>query len=588
MAEDAVPLRGLHGIFTSGGQLLTLPDEPSTWHPAFVPDHAEKQPAAKRRQMWHRGGRRSLAIQGELYNAANLRREVEAGEALDLGQVLLLAHARWGLDFIRHLEGQYVLTLHDGDRMRLYRDGSGAHQIYYCTPSPDRIAFATRLDALFRLPGVKRRINRRALHEYLRLLEIAAPHTLYEGIRALAPGELLTWSASGIETTRPAAGHPTSSSNPTYAEAEDALDARLRQSIAARLEDANRPAAFLSGGVDSSLLCALAAQVQPTLTAVTVGFDEPNLDETPVARAVAKHLGIRHEVLRFSQQDYVRAFEVFAREAEQPMADPALPPTLLAFEHCRAHYDLALDGSGADEAFGAMPPRHVRVGVEYAALLPAGLRQALAAALRRLPGLEGYAPIFAFAHPAELMLRWHGFTQREIEALCGEPVDFDHTLFYQTFARFPRHAHFERYSALMDAMTCDRLHHASDITGLKVRYPYWAPEVDGYVRALPMDYRYQPGEPKRLMRNLLARYVPREIWDTPKHGFDVPLQRFLAAEDFRLVRRYLLEADWRRWQTLAPEGVASYARRFMAGDGSLTFRVWALAVLAAWLEGHAP
>jgi asparagine synthase (glutamine-hydrolysing) len=210
----------------------------------------------------------------------------------------------------------------------------------------------------------------------------------------------------------------------------------------------------------------------------------------------------------------------------------------------------------------------------------------LAAALKRLHWLEGYAPIFAFEHPAELVLRWHGFPRQEVEALCGEPVDFGHTLFYQTFARFPRNAHFERYSALMDALTCDRLHHASAITGFKLRYPYWDPTVDGYVRALPVDYRYLPGQHKRLLRSLLGRYVPREIWNVPKHGFDFPLQRFLAAEDFRLVRRYLLEADWRRWQILAPEGVAGYARRFMAGEPGLTFRVWALVVLAAWLEGH--
>lgn len=534
------------------------------------------QPAANRCVLFH----------GELYNAATLRRQLDVADDVPLGQLLLTAFDRWSMECIARLDGQFVLALRDGDRLHLYRDGSGARNLYYSTQDPVRLAFATRLDTLFRLPGVERQLDRRALHEYLRLLEIAAPNTLYEGIKALEAGQLLTWSAAGISTTRPAIDQPAPRAVPSCEEAADALEELLRRSVAARLADAAQPAAFLSGGVDSSLLCALAVRASPELTAVTVGFDNPRLDETPVAQAVARHLGLRHEVLRFARQDFIRAFEAFARGAEQPMADPAIAPTLLAFGHCRDHYDVALDGSGADESFGAMPPRHVRVAVEYADRLPPGLRRTIVGTLRRLPGLNGYVPIFDFEHPAELALRWHGFTRPEIQSLCGEPVSFEHTLFYRTYARFPRHAHYERYSALMDALTCDRLHHAAAITGLTVRYPYWDRMVDGYVRALPQDYRYRSSEPKRLLRSLLARHVPREIWDIPKHGFDFPLLEFLQAEDFLLVRRYVSRDFWAGRDVLAPERVEGYARRFMAGEHRLVFRVWALAVLAAWLEAH--
>jgi asparagine synthase (glutamine-hydrolysing) len=110
--------------------------------------------------------------------------------------------------------------------------------------------------------------------------------------------------------------------------------------------------------------------------------------------------------------------------------------------------------------------------------------------------------------------------------------------------------------------------------------------VDEYVRALPLDYRQRPDEAKRLLRALLARHVPREIWDVPKHGFDFPLLEFLQAEDFLLVRRYLARDSWDGLGLLAPERVEDYARRFMAGEHRLVFRVWALAVLAAWLEAH--
>jgi asparagine synthase (glutamine-hydrolysing) len=184
------------------------------------------------------------------------------------------------------------------------------------------------------------------------------------------------------------------------------------------------------------------------------------------------------------------------------------------------------------------------------------------------------------------MIRWHGFSQAEIETLCGKPVSLEHTHFYQTFARFPRSAHFERSTALLDAMPGDRLHQAAAISGLRVRYPFWDISVDRFIRSLPPDYRYQPTEPKRILRSLLARHVPRNLWDIPKHGFDFPLVEFLRAEDFQLVRCYLLQGHWEKWQILAPARVAEYGHRFMAGETRLMFRVWALVVLAVWLESH--
>jgi asparagine synthase (glutamine-hydrolysing) len=366
------------------------------------------------------------------------------------------------------------------------------------------------------------------------------------------------------------------------------VEEQLRLAVERRLADAQRPATFLSGGVDSSLICALAAPSQPKITALTVGFEGDRYDETPVAARVAKHLGLDHVVWRYGQADYLQAFAEFQRGAEQPVADPAVPPTLLAFRDCRQRFDVVLDGSGADEAAGLAPPRHARIATQYAARLPHGLRRRLAGSLRRLPILAGYAPVFDFEHPAELAIRWRGFRSAEIEALCGEPVCLAHTRFYRTFDAFPRHAHFQRHSALLDAMPGDRLHQGALQTGLTLRFPFWDRTADAYIRALPVDWRYRPGAPKRILRAILARHVPSTIWDLPKHGFDFPLQGLLQSEGYALVRRYLDPDLWRPWQVLPAGAVAAYARRYMAGEGELAFRVWTLAVLAAWLETHAP
>ncbi len=268
------------------------------------------------------------------------------------------------------------------------------------------------------------------------------------------------------------------------------------------------------------------------------------------------------------------------------MADPAALATLLAFEYCRSRFDTIIDGTGADEAVGIMPPRHVRLAVGCASLLPPGVRSRLAPLIRAVPSLSGYTPVVDFEHPADTMIRWHGFTRPEIEELCGEPVSFAQTHFYRTFDRYPRHAHFERYSALINAMPCERLNQALLISGMPVRFPFCDAEADRFIRQLRTDHRYLPGEPKRILRALLARYVPPQIWDSPKHGFNFPLREFLVAEDFLLVRRYLNVDRWRRAGVLSPDTVQRHARQFIAGDQGLTFRIWALVVLSAWLEKH--
>ena len=247
---------------------------------------------------------------------------------------------------------------------------------------------------------------------------------------------------------------------------------------------------------------------------------------------------------------------------------------------------MVLDGTGADEAVGMMPPRHVRVAVGHASRLPLAVRLRAARMLRAMPGLAGLAPLLDFEHPADTMSRWHGFTRLEIEQLCDEPVSLEHTQFFRTFQRYPRQAHFERYSALLNAMTCDRLNQALVISGACVRFPFWDAETDRYIRQLRTDFRYLPGQPKRILRSLLTRYVPTELWDLPKHGFNFPLREFLAADNFQLVRRHLAPEIWRAHGVLKVQQTQQLARQFMAGDERVTFRVWALVVLGAWLEEH--
>lgn len=372
----------------------------------------------------------------------------------------------------------------------------------------------------------------------------------------------------------------------SFSEAVDKLDVHLRHSVEVRLAGASRPAVFLSGGVDSSLLCAIAAGHRADTTAITVGFDVAPYDEAPVAQRVASHLGLGHQVWRFSRPDYLSAFKHLSQRAEQPAADPATPATVLAFTRCRDLFDAVLDGTGADDAVGVMPPRHVRLAVAYGSRVPRPFRGQLVRLMRALPVLSSYTPLLDFEHPADTMIRWGGFTRKEIERLCEEPVSFADTTFYKTFERHRRDTHYARYTALYNAMPFERLTQATIVSGLLVRYPFYGRDTDRFLRQLPAEFLHLHDRPKRILRELLARYIPRQIWDLPKHGFDFPLAAFLEGDGFALVRTYLDAARWRRSGLLRGDLVWRYASDFIAGDHRLTFRVWTLVVLGAWLEHH--
>jgi len=596
---------------------------------------------------------------GFLHGRARLARDL-AMPTTDATALLGAAFERWPRDWPQRITGHWVCARWcpgDGD-LTLWRESSGLFSLYWAWADGARYV-ATDLgplaDALGVCPGGH------GLHEYLHLLDIAPPQTIYPQIMAVPAGEALTWPAmaahphslsdgaqrtdkasvspkqvwglAAMRTARqrsvwcfsalgrgmishgeiggrhafpspptpltPAAERAAGPACPTFApnketggrvrlachdedQALTVIEARLSEAVATSLEDLKRPAAFLSSGVDSTLLCALAARHRSDLTVVTVGLEEA--DEAPRAVRIAQYLGLRHEVWRYRRSALLHAFEEWVANAPQPMADPATPVTLLAFRDAVARFDGVLDGTGADELMGAMPPRHWRLAVQWLSLMPAPLRHRMTVLARRLPG--GYAPMFEFDHPAEVLRRWKGFTAHEIAQLFGAPVDLEQTLFYRVFRRYKRSAHFVRYSALLEAMPCDRLGHAMQITGLDVRLPYWTPIVRDMLRCLPAALRWRRDSPKHLLRALLARYVPAALWDGPKRGFDFPLRSFLRDEDFHLLRRYLLDAAPGKDCAIYNPQVDDLVKRFKTGDSTAVFRIWALIVLSAWSMHH--
>jgi asparagine synthase (glutamine-hydrolysing) len=483
------------------------------------------------------------------------------------------------------LDGHYALVAHDetGHRLVLARDPAGSVSLFWHQDRTGCIRFATRLDALLdTLPEVPA-LSTSGLDEYLRFLDIAAPNTIYDGVHALEAGQAIEFGPSGARTLK-AAGAPIPVPD-VYADACDEVETRLCDAISRRLVDSTSAAAFLSGGIDSALLCALARHRGQHIEAFTVGFDAPDLDESPTAARIARHLGIRHHVLRPDADALAATFERAHALAEQPYCDPAGMPTRLAFEACAGHADCVLDGTGAEALPGEMPPRWRRVAHDWVAPWPPGLRRMTATALRTLPGIAGYARLFAFEAPQDLFIRWHGFSIEDIARLTGHVPDLSGTHFYRSYTELRNVSPLKRQSVLQGlALPDDRIRQAALATGLRVEQPFAAPDVSQLLQALPEDWCWQPDRPKRLLRDLLARHVPEAIWNTPKRGFNIDLVGILRSHDHRLVREYLCDATDLARLPLDTGEVVRWRDRFIAGDDSAAHRVWGLLNLSAWLS----
>lgn len=524
-----------------------------------------------------------IHLAGEVHGLDALRRQL--GLRSDASDVATLASAwqRWGPAAVQRLNGVFALAVEGNAGLALYRDPSSLSSLYFCRCADGSTAFATRVQDVVSQPGVCDRLSDDALHEFLRMGDVAAPRTLYRDILAVEPGRVVDADGNGVEL--PAALESTDGGQ-SFEEAVGELERRLLASVALRLDGSRRPGAFLSGGIDSSLLAVQARVAGWSPITWTVGFAGMPVDEGAAAAAVARHLGLAHHVLSFDATAWRAGVQRFAAAADQPTADPASVATMLSFDACREQHDVVLDGTGADESVGHWPPRHIRVAVAIASRIPRHLRRWLGQAVAGLPALARYAPILAFDHAAELSIRWNGFREHEIESLCGKRPDLSGTRFYRAFDRFPRHAHFERESALLDAMPCERLNQALQASPLDLRFPFTDPAVDGYLRGLPVALRASPHQPKRILRAVLARHLPEGLWNRPKNGFDFPLHRFLTADGGAWAERALDPTRWARRGWRGAEVLTGLARDWKAGNERQAFRVYQLVMLDHWLEHH--
>lgn len=553
-----------------------------------------------RQPMTAANGRLAMVYNGEIYNFTPLRRELEAaGHAFATRsdtEVLLTGYLHWGESVVEKLDGMFAFAIHDlGDgSVFIARDRLGIKPLFWGEHGGGLVVAST-LAPIFALTAFPKQLDAEGLRDYLSFQTPLAPHTLVRGIRALPPGACLHWRAGAANAPRqwwtiP----PPSEAAPATEELLAETDQLLAQAVRGQLVADVPLGAFLSGGIDSSLVVHYMAQAGARpLKTFSVRFAEAGFDESPAALAVAQRYGTEHHVLDAPRLNADTLATALA-DLDQPLADPAYVPTWALSQLTRRHVTVALSGDGGDELFGgysrfldtadlhpdSTAKRALRA-LRARGLAPAGLtRRALAGPelllYRRVelgdyPGsrkdLRRYlAPeTAAAAHPEHSMLAW-----RELVERFG---------FYDRGALM--RADLWTYLSENCLAKTDR---ASMAHGLEVRVPLLANAVQDRMLRLPAAVHFDAGGGKALLRALARRHLPEAVWNRAKHGFSVPLRANFAGPWHDWGEAQVAAAGVRApWLDAA--AIAALWRQARQGRGNLRL-LYTFVVLLAWLERH--
>ncbi len=571
-------------------------------------------------------GRFVLTMNGEIYNFRELRSEVEAAGPIawrghsDI-EVFVETIARFGVEAaLRRACGMFAFGLWDRQTRVLYlaRDRLGEKPLYYCALGRG-LAFASELTALERTQGLSSELSAGALAAYFRLGYVPAPMSILTDVRKLEPGMLLTWRAGGAPVLShywrlaEAVANGQGDRLADESEAVDALDAVLRHAVARQMISDVPLGAFLSGGIDSSLVTAIMqSQSSSPVKTFTLGFDSVEFNEAEHARTVAAHIGTDHTEYRVTIADAQALAPRMGEIYDEPFADSSQIPTFMISRLARPEVKVCLTGDGGDEMFGGYV-RYPGVIRMWNAMRRFPGRSLAGAALEAmpLPVIERamgwldplarrYASRGALAPSVRRAGRWlrAGTCEALFEATMAiwpEPSVLlgrsaaDMGQIRPDAPAFDNAVEPMLWRDAVDYLPGDilcKVDRAAMAHGLETRVPLLDQDVVAFAWRAPPSMKVRGGETKWLLRRLLARYVPPELTERPKVGFTVPLHEWLTGGLSSWARDLLDPVRLRRQGVLDPEPVEKAWRRLNQGDSGVGSRVWSVLMFQSWMAAR--
>jgi asparagine synthase (glutamine-hydrolysing) len=581
--------------------------------------------------MMSASGRYVLSFNGEIYNFMRLRKQLEAGAYPYKGhsdtEVILAAAEQLGArDAIARLEGMFAIALWDRQNglLTLARDRVGKKPLYYGWCG-DTFLFGSELKALRKHPDFDATLDRNALGQYLQYGWVSQPNSIYRRISKLPPGSLIEipvegsarsqqphvfWSARKVLEEGQAKRFRGS-----YNEALDGLDAILHDTVADRMVADVDVGALLSGGIDSSMVVALMQRAadRPVKT-FSIGFWEEKYNEAHYAASVAEYLGTEHHELYITAEQALDVVDSLPVIYDEPFADSSQIPTYLVCKLAHEQVKVVLTGDGGDEQFAGY--RRYKNCLKHwrdASRVPAGTG-ALLASVTRFMGERAWA--YANGSGEETVPRWTRRIGKISQRSCNWRARSPQEILANKFNRCLPADRFVAGAAdpqtpLMDAScwaeTDDplfaMLHYdyigylpddilvkvdrASMAVGLESRSPLLDYRVLEFAWSMPRDYLFDGRNGKLVLRDLLMRYVPRELVDRPKRGFSVPVKEWLVGPLREWVEALISEQALREQGVFDVDAVRQAWQQHLRGWANHSELMWAILMFQIWWRSQA-
>ncbi|MCG6154724.1 asparagine synthase (glutamine-hydrolyzing) [Rubinisphaera margarita] len=577
--------------------------------------------ACGQQPMWNEDESVGVIFNGEIYNYRELRETLlSQGHRFHSDsdtEVLVHLYEEHGTAMVHHLRGMFVFAIWDRPRSRvmLARDRFGQKPLVY-RQEAGRLLFASEMKAILQLPGVPREVDPESLNHYLTWQYVPAPRSILKGFNKLLPGHLAVWSNDDLSVEQ--YWSPLSMRDPaperqvlrdsyrkfTPEQAQQKLKETLSEAVRLRLRSDVPLGAFLSGGIDSTLITGLMQrELDRPVETFSIGFDVPDFDERSYARMAAKHLGTNHHE-KVVSPSAVDSLPSLVWQYEEPFADNSAIPTMALCQFTREAVTVALTGDGGDELFmGYDRYRAVQLGERLDAL-PLPLRMLIKNPLwRKMPAsirqksftrrLKRFLTTAAL-DPRRRYMTWICYfdPQRRNALYSGDfasslpgatPEDWMDQLYDLTepIDLVSQTAGVDQISYLPnDILT--KVDIASMSVGLECRSPFLDQHVADLACALPVDFKLQGRTGKRILRETFGDLIPEPILQRAKMGFGVPVDHWFREELKPLLYDILLSQRAIDRGYFNEQGIRNLVEQHVSGQFDHSTRLWSLLVLEVW------
>ena len=553
-----------------------------------------------------------VVMNGEIYNHVELRDDLRArGHRFRTRtdtEVLVHAYEQYGDMFAEKLNGMFGFALWDDNRKKLIvgRDRVGIKPLYYHL-SADMFAFSSEMKSLFAIDGVSNDISAEALDEFMTLEYVLSPRTLARDIRKLEPGHLMIISAGKASKVRYWTA-PSDIKFSSMVEAAPVLRAELRDAVKRHMISDVPLGAFLSGGIDSSIIVGLMSELAGKVKTFSIGFDDASYNELSHARLVARHFGTDHEEVTL-KPDPKTFLDDFTSYLDEPIGDVSIFPTFLVSNLARKKVTVALSGDGGDELFGGYDSYQAdRYGQVYGRMFPAAARRALGWAADLLPptGKKKGAvnKLKRFVDGERLRgdiehYRWMSFqsdAQRaalyspKLKSLIPAGTAYRRLLQHFSDARrFDDRVNRQSYVDLNVYLTEDillKVDSASMANSLEVRVPFLDHRIIELALSMRGNLKISGLQRKLVLKQAFERMLPPSILGRKKEGFSIPLKNWLRRELREPMLDVLNPEAIRAGGLFDPAAVGRLVREHVSGEQNHAHRLWCLMVFEIWKKKY--